>query len=62
VPADLAAALVAEPAARQRFDALAYSAQHRHVLAVQGAKAEATRRRRVDATVTALLEEAGRAG
>ena len=62
VPADLAAALDAEPAARQRFDALSYSAQRRHVLAVEGAKAEATRQRRVSATVAALVEEAGRAG
>lgn len=57
VPADLAAALDAEPAARGRFDALSYSAQRRHVLAVTGAKAEATRQRRVTGVVAALLEE-----
>ncbi|MBB3678600.1 YdeI/OmpD-associated family protein [Modestobacter versicolor] len=62
VPADLAAALDAHPAARARFDALSYSAQRRHVLAVEGAKAEATRQRRVAAAVAALAEEAGRAG
>jgi hypothetical protein len=62
VPADLAAALDAEPAARARFDALAYSHRLRHVLAVEGAKAEATRQRRVASTVATLVEEAGRAG
>jgi antitoxin component of MazEF toxin-antitoxin module len=62
VPADLAAALDAEPAARARFDALAYSHQLRHVLAVEGAKAEATRQRRVTSTVATLVEEAGKAG
>jgi hypothetical protein len=62
VPADLAAALDAEPAARRRFDALSYSAQRRHVLGVEGAKAEATRQRRVTAAVATLAEEAGKAG
>ena len=62
VPADLAAALDAEPAARRRFDALSYSHQRRHVLAVEGAKAEATRQRRVASVVATLAEEAGRAG
>ena len=62
VPADLAAALDAEPAARARFDALSYSNQRRHVLAVEGAKAEATRQRRVASAVATLAEEAGRAG
>ena len=56
VPADLAAALDAEPAARRRFDALPYSHQLRHVLAVEGAKAEATRARRIGAAVAMLLE------
>jgi uncharacterized protein YdeI (YjbR/CyaY-like superfamily) len=61
-PADLAAALDAEPAARRRFDASSYSQQRRHVLAVEGAKAEATRQRRVSSAVATLVEEAGRAG
>jgi hypothetical protein len=56
VPADLTTALDAEPAARVRFDALSYSAQLRHVLAVEGAKAEATRARRVAGVVAGLLE------
>jgi hypothetical protein len=55
VPADLTAALDAEPAARARFDALSYSAQLRHVLAVEGAKAEATRARRVAGVVAGLF-------
>ena len=62
VPADLSAALDAEPAARRRFDALSYSHQLRHVLAVEGAMAAATRQRRVAAAVATLAEEAGRAG
>jgi hypothetical protein len=62
VPADLAAALAAEPVAAARFQALSYSHQLRHVLAVEGAKAEATRQRRVAAAVATLAEEAGRAG
>jgi hypothetical protein len=57
VPADLAAALDAEPEARRRFDALSYSHQRRHVLAVEGAKAAATRERRVDAAVATLLAD-----
>jgi hypothetical protein len=57
VPPDLAAALDAEPAARARFDGLAYSHQLRHVLAVEGAKTEATRARRVAAALAMLLEE-----
>jgi len=56
VPADLAAALDAEPEARRRFDALSYSHQRRHVLAIEGAKAEATRERRVASAVAMLLE------
>ncbi|MGY1638960.1 YdeI/OmpD-associated family protein [Geodermatophilus sp. SYSU D00742] len=56
VPADLARALDAEPEARRRFDALSYSHQRRHVLAVEGAKAAATRERRVAAAVATLLE------
>ncbi|WP_222266343.1 YdeI/OmpD-associated family protein [Modestobacter marinus] len=56
VPADLTAALDAEPEARRRFDALSYSNQRRHVLAVEGAKAEATRARRVAAAVATLRE------
>jgi bifunctional DNA-binding transcriptional regulator/antitoxin component of YhaV-PrlF toxin-antitoxin module len=55
VPADLAAALDADPEARRRFDAMSYSHQLQHVLAVTGAKTEETRARRVAAVVTAVL-------
>ena len=54
VPADLAAAQDVEPAVRARFDALSYSHQRRHVLAVEGAKAEATRARRVAGVLAEL--------
>jgi hypothetical protein len=47
VPAALATALDAEPASRARFEALSYSNQLRHALAVEGAKTDATRERRV---------------
>jgi hypothetical protein len=54
LPADLAAALDAAPEARRRFDALSYSHQRRHALAVEGAKAEETRARRVAGVLAAL--------
>jgi hypothetical protein len=54
VPNDLAAALDAEPDLRRRFDALSYSHQSQHVLAVGGARTEATRERRIAAVVAAM--------
>lgn len=51
VPADLAQALAERPDAQRFFDSLSYSNRRRHVLAVEGAKTEATRRRRVDTVV-----------
>ena len=56
VPADLAAALDADPGARSRFDAMSYSHQLQHVLAVDAAKTAPTRERRVAAVVTAMHE------
>ncbi|MBY3554283.1 YdeI/OmpD-associated family protein [Modestobacter lapidis] len=56
VPADLAEALRADPEARRRFDALSYSLQRRHVLAVEGARTDATRQRRVAGVVAALTD------
>jgi Bacteriocin-protection, YdeI or OmpD-Associated/Domain of unknown function (DUF1905) len=56
VPEDFAAALDAEPAARRTFDGLSYSNQSWHVLQVTGAKAEETRRRRIEKSVAALKE------
>jgi len=54
VPTDLAAALDADPEVRRRFDALSYSLQRRHVLAVDGARTDATRERRVAGVLAAL--------
>ena len=56
VPADLAAALDADPAARAFFDGLSYSHRRWHVEQVASAKAEATRQRRVDKTVAMCAE------
>ncbi|GAB3465699.1 YdeI/OmpD-associated family protein [Actinophytocola sediminis] len=59
VPADFAAALAAEPAARAFFDGLSYSNQRWHVLNIDGARTAETRQRRIDKSVTLL--RAGRA-
>ena len=56
VPADLAAALDAEPAARRTFDGLSYSNQSWHVLQVDGAKTDETRQRRIARSVAVLRE------
>jgi hypothetical protein len=56
VPADLAAALDAEPAARRTFDALSYSNKSWHTLQVEGAKTDETRQRRITRSVEILRE------
>jgi hypothetical protein len=56
VPADFADALEREPAAKQAFDALPYSHQSRHVLAVEEAKTAETRQRRIDNAITMLVQ------
>jgi hypothetical protein len=56
VPADFAAALDAEPAARRTFDALSYSNQSWHVLSIDGAKSDDTRQRRIAKSVATLRE------
>ena len=56
VPADFAAALDAEPAARRTFDGLSYSNKSWHVLQVEGAKAEETRQRRIAKSVDILKQ------
>ena len=56
VPADLAAALDAQPAARRTFDGLSYSNKLWHVLQIEGAKTDETRRRRIVKSVEALRE------
>jgi antitoxin component of MazEF toxin-antitoxin module len=56
VPADLAAALDAEPAARRTFDTLSYSNKSWHVLQVTGAKTDETRQRRIARSVDTLKQ------
>jgi hypothetical protein len=56
VPADLAAALDAEPAARRTFDGLSYSNKSWHVLQVEGAKTDETRQRRIARSVDTLRQ------
>ena len=54
VPADLAAALDADAAARQAFEKLSYSNKRLHVLSVEDAKTPETRQRRVEKVITTL--------
>jgi hypothetical protein len=56
VPADLAAALDAEPDARRAFDKLSNSNKGWHTSQVEGAKTEETRQRRIARSVAALRE------
>ena len=56
VPADFAAALDVEPAARRTFDGLSYSNKSWHVLQVEGAKTSETRQRRIARSVDLLKQ------
>jgi len=56
VPADLRAALDADPPAGEFFAGLSYSNQLRHVLAIDGAKAADTRARRIAKSVSMFHE------
>ena len=56
VPADLAAALDAEPAARRTFDRLSYSNQRFWVEPIASAKSDETRQRRIEKAVSTLRE------
>lgn len=56
VPADLAAALHAEPNAKQTFDKLSNSMKGYHVSQVTGAKTDKTRQRRIEKSIAVLLE------
>jgi hypothetical protein len=56
VPDDFAAALDAEPAARQTFEGLSYSNRRWHVESVTGAKTDETRQRRIAKSVDMLRE------
>jgi Bacteriocin-protection, YdeI or OmpD-Associated/Domain of unknown function (DUF1905) len=54
VPADLAAALAADPAAKQDFERLSVSRRQAHVVSVEGAKTAETRQRRIARVVGEL--------
>jgi hypothetical protein len=54
LPAELAEALQADPAAARRFAALSYSNQRRHVLSVSGARTDETRTRRIQRVLDEL--------
>lgn len=54
VPADLAAALDADQAARRAFDGLSYSHRQRYVLSIEDAKTPQTRQRRIGRTIEML--------
>ncbi|MFB8188324.1 YdeI/OmpD-associated family protein [Microbacterium sp. NPDC055988] len=56
VPAELAAALDADPAVRAAFDALSYSVRKEHARSVAEAKQDATRERRIAKIVDALRD------
>jgi hypothetical protein len=56
VPPDFAAALDADPAARETFDALSNSNKGWHVSSIEGAKTEETRQRRIEKSISALRE------
>lgn len=56
VPPDLAAALKKNAAAKKFFDGLSYSNKSRHVLSVEGAKTEETRKRRIEKVVEMMKE------
>ncbi|PKQ26465.1 MAG: hypothetical protein CVT64_05155 [Actinobacteria bacterium HGW-Actinobacteria-4] len=56
VPADLVRALAEKPGCADRFGALSYSNQRRHVLAVTGARTAETRGRRIEKVVAEMSE------
>jgi Domain of unknown function (DUF1905)/Bacteriocin-protection, YdeI or OmpD-Associated len=56
VPADFAAALRGDDAARAAFDGMSFSHQQRHVLAIEGAKTEQTRQRRIEKALEDLRQ------
>ena len=59
VPADFALALRGDAVARKQFESLSYSHKRQHVLAIEGAKTNETRQRRITKAV-AMLREAKR--
>lgn len=59
IPDDLAAALVADPAATEAFSALSYSNKRRLVEPIDQAKAPETRQRRIDKVIAGLRAPEG---
>ena len=55
MPADFAAALAAEPAAKAFFDGLSNSLQRYHTDNVSGAKTADTRQRRIEKAIALFL-------
>ena len=56
VPPELAAALAADPVAKEFFDSLSNSNKSWHTLQIAGAKTEETRQRRLDKSLQMLRE------
>ena len=56
VPADFQSALGGDAVARKRFESLSYSHKRQHVLAIEGAKTEETRQRRIAKAIDKLRE------
>ncbi|HUQ77624.1 MAG TPA: YdeI/OmpD-associated family protein [Patescibacteria group bacterium] len=56
VPADFAAALDGDAAARETFDALSPSNKGWHVSSIEGAKSAETRQRRIEKSIAVLRE------
>jgi Bacteriocin-protection, YdeI or OmpD-Associated/Domain of unknown function (DUF1905) len=56
IPADFSAALDADPKARATFDGMSYSNKRRLTLAIDDAKTDETRTRRIDKFVSQLHE------
>ncbi|GIH04123.1 hypothetical protein Rhe02_21900 [Rhizocola hellebori] len=56
VPPDFQAALDADPVAAKRFTSMSYSHQLQHVLAIEQAKTEQTRARRIDKALQMLRQ------
>jgi Bacteriocin-protection, YdeI or OmpD-Associated/Domain of unknown function (DUF1905) len=54
VPADFAKALDADAAAKQRFEALSYTHRREHVRAIEDAKTDETRQRRIAKAIAML--------
>lgn len=54
IPADFAAALATEPAAKAAFEALSYSNKRRHTMPIEDAKSPETRARRIEKSLENL--------